>query len=104
MQDATEFNEAVDLIFDRIVDTLDASDADCDVELNQNVLEITCVDDSKIIVNRHGPNREIWIAAKSGGFHFKFADGRWVDTRSGEALADALARVVREQTGKQLKF
>ncbi|MGL5003789.1 MAG: iron donor protein CyaY [Casimicrobium sp.] len=104
MQDATEFSDAVDLIFDRIVDTLDASSADCDVELNQNVLEITCADDSKIIVNRHEPNREIWIAAKSGGFHFKVKNGVWVDTRSGEALTDALARVVREQTGVALKF
>jgi CyaY protein len=103
MLEVTEFNERVDLIFDRIVDTLDASDSDCDVEVNQNVLEITC-DDSKIIVNRHEPNREIWIAAKSGGFHFKCKDGVWVDTRSGELLAAALARVVREQTGETLKF
>jgi CyaY protein len=104
MLEVTEFNERVDLIFDRIVDSLDASDADCDVEVNQNVLEITCDDDSKIIVNRHEPNREIWIAAKSGGFHFKFKDGVWIDTRSGEWLAAALARVVREQTGETLKF
>jgi CyaY protein len=104
MSDVSQFNEAVDLVFDRIVDTIDASDTDCDVEVNQSVLEITCADDSKIIVNRHEPNREIWVAAKSGGFHFKWNGAAWVDTRSGEMLPAALVRVVREQTGATLKF
>jgi CyaY protein len=104
MQNVSEFNTAVDLVFDRIVDTIDASDAGCDVEVNQSVLEISCADDSKIIVNRHQPNREIWVAAKSGGFHFKWQDEQWIDSRSGELLAAALARVVREQTGVSLKF
>jgi CyaY protein len=104
MSDVSQFNEAVDLVFDRIVDTIDASDTDCDVEVNQSVLEVTCADDSKIIVNRHEPNREIWVAAKSGGFHFKWSGAAWVDTRSGEMLPAALTRVVREQTGATLKF
>lgn len=104
MQNISEFNDAVDLVFDRIVDIIDASDADCDVEVNQSVLEITCADDSKIIVNRHQPNREIWVAAKSGGFHFTWRDGHWIDTRSGELLSAALARVMREQTAVTLKF
>jgi CyaY protein len=104
MFNVTEFNERVDLIFDRITDTLDAADSDIDVELNQGVLEATCSNDSKIIINRHEPNREIWIAAKSGGFHFKWLNESWRDTRSGEALDAALTRVFREQTGETLKF
>ncbi len=93
-----------DLVFDRIVDTLDASDVDCDIELNAGVLEITCADRSKIIVNRHAPNQEIWVAAKSGGFHFKWRDEEWIDTRSGEALRVTLGRVVEQQTGAALQF
>jgi CyaY protein len=104
MQDVTEFNESVLLVFDRIVDTLDASDVDCDIELNEGVLEISCPDASKLIINRHEPNREIWVAAKSGGFHFRWTGDSWIDTRSGDVLADTLARVVREQTGASLKF
>jgi CyaY protein len=100
----TEFDALVDLVFDRIVDTLDASNADCDIELNQGVLEITCADDSKIIVNRHAPNQEIWLAAKSGGFHFKHVGDDWIDTRGCDRLAAALARVVALQTGEILKF
>ncbi|TAG05919.1 MAG: iron donor protein CyaY [Burkholderiales bacterium] len=104
MLDPTEFDALVDVVFDRIVDTLDASDADCDIELNQGVLEISCADRSKIIVNRHGPNQEIWVAAKSGGFHFKHQNNEWIDTRSGDTLPTTLNRVVNLQTGQSLKF
>ncbi len=104
MPSATEFNETVDALFDRFVETLDNADAVDDVELNQGVLEITCGDGSKIIVNRHAPTQEIWVAAKSGGYHFRREEGGWVDTRSGEALADAMTRVVREQTGLAVSF
>lgn len=104
MLDPTEFDAMADLVFDRIVDTLDASDADCDIELNAGVLEISCADRSKIIVNRHAPNQEIWVAAKSGGFHFKWRDAQWIDSRSGELLGVTLSRVVALQTGHTLKF
>ncbi len=104
MLDVSEFNERIDLIFDRIIDTIDASDTDCDAEVLQGVLEITCADRSKIIVNRHEPTREIWVAAKSGGFHFKLDGENWLDTRSGESLTAALSRVFREQSGVSLEF
>ena len=108
MISATEFNETVDVLFDQIVETIDESEAADDVELNQGVLEITCLDasrvKSKIIINRHAPTQEIWVAAKSGGYHFRWADGVWLDTRSGEPLSDAISRVVFEQTGQRVSF
>lgn len=108
MLSATQFNEIADALFERIVQTLDATDAADDIELNQGVLEITCVEagkgKSKIIINRHAPTQEIWVAAKSGGYHFKWADGTWVDTRSGEALSDAISRVLFEQSGVRVSF
>ncbi len=104
MISATEFNETVDALFDHIVETIDESEAADDAELNQGVLEITCNNQSKIIINRHAPTQEIWVAAKSGGYHFRWADGVWVDTRSGEPLSDAISRVVFEQTGVRVSF
>ena len=76
---------------------LDESAADLDWSLNDGILELECDDGSKIIVNRHVPNREIWVAARSGGFHFKPRAGRWCDTRSGEELGAALAALVFAQ-------
>ncbi len=104
MLSPTDFNETVDALFDQIVESIDATDAADDVELNQGVLEISCKDRSKIIINRHAPTQEIWIAAKSGGYHFRWADGIWLDTRSGEPLSDAISRVFFEQTGERITF
>ncbi len=104
MLSATQFNEIADALFEQIVEAIDATDAADDIELNQGVLEITCVNKSKIIINRHAPTQEIWVAAKSGGYHFKWSDGSWVDTRSGEALSDAISRVVFEQSAVRVAF
>jgi CyaY protein len=75
------------------------SDVDADWNLNDGILEIECADGSKLIVNRHVPNREIWVAARSGGFHFRAVAGAWRDTRSGEEFASQLARLLQEQAG-----
>ncbi len=104
MLSATHFNEIADSLFERIVESIDATDAADDIELNQGVLEITCVNKSKIIINRHAPTQEIWVAAKSGGYHFKLVAEAWVDTRSGEGLFDAIGRVVFEQSGVRVAF
>jgi CyaY protein len=78
---------------------LDASDVDLDWSLNDGILEVECEDGSKLIVNRHLPNREIWVAARAGGFHFRARDGAWRDTRSGDELGAALGALLRAQAG-----
>ena len=78
---------------------LDESDADVDWSLNDGILEIDCGGNGKLIVNRHVANREIWVAARSGGFHFHGHDGRWRDTRSAQELAATLTRLLRAQAG-----
>ena len=82
---------AIGAALDRALDT---SDADVDWSLNDGILEIECAEGGKLIVNRHLPNREIWVAARSGGFHFRGVDGHWRDTRSGEELGAALTRLL----------
>jgi CyaY protein len=83
----SEFMATTDRVLAAIGAALDAALADSDVDidwnLNDGILEIECEDGSKLIVNRHVPNREIWVAAKTGGFHFAARDGVWRDTRSG---------------------
>jgi len=101
--DESAFIAAADATLGRIGLALDAavetSNADLDWSLNDGVLTIECADDSRIIVNRHVPNREIWVAAKSGAFHFRATDGHWRDTRGGDELAAALARLLKTQAG-----
>ncbi|MEO9137086.1 MAG: iron donor protein CyaY [Casimicrobiaceae bacterium] len=99
--DETAFIAAADATLDRIGLALDAaletSDSDLDWELKDGVLTIECDDDSRIIVNRHVPSREIWVAAKNGGFHFRAVDGRWRDARGDDELASALVRLLKAQ-------
>lgn len=87
---------------------LDRGDADFDVELKPGgIIEIVCEDDSKIIVNRHAAAREIWVAARSGGFHFRppvEAGGAWAGTRDGVPLAEVLSRCLSEQAGAALRL
>jgi len=78
---------------------IDATGADVDWSLNDGILEIDAEDGGKVIVNRHAPNRELWVAAKSGGFHYRAVAGRWVDTRGGGELGAALSAILREQAG-----
>lgn len=83
---------------------IDGSDADLDWSLNDGVLSIDCGEDGKLIVNRHVPNREIWVAARSGGFHFRPDAGSWRDTRSGEELGVALTALLRLQADVAVSF
>jgi CyaY protein len=78
--------------------------ADLEIERQDNVLTIVFGDDSRIIVNSHTAAREIWVAARSGGFHYRFADGSWIDGRSGDELFRALSRLVGEQGGAQVSL
>jgi CyaY protein len=83
----------------------DEGEVDFDYELKPGgIVEIVCADGSKIIVNRHAAAREIWLAARSGGFHFRPEAGRWVGTRDGEDLAGVLSRCFSEQAGAVLEL
>lgn len=76
-----------------------ADEADIDFEMQSGILEVECADGSKVIISPHAIAKEIWVAAKSGGFHFRFdaATGRWIDTRSGDALRSRLVEILKQQ-------
>lgn len=93
-----EFNELADATLTQIETALERSGADLDFAMvSDSVLEIEFADRSKIIVNRHDAAKEIWVAARSGGFHYRWDGSRWQDTRSEEELMAALSRLISEQ-------
>jgi CyaY protein len=100
----SEFNQAANAVFARIEHAIDASDTDIDYDSNGTVLEMEFADGSKLIVNRHVPNREIWLAAKSGGFHYALQDGRWSSQRDNSELFAKLGELVQLGTGDKLDF
>jgi CyaY protein len=103
----TEFLDLAQSTLDTIETALDRlNDADVvDVECKRsgNVLEIEFIDNrSKIIVNSQAPLQEMWVAARSGGFHYKRVDGEWRNTRDGSELFAALSQLASAQGGAQL--
>jgi iron-sulfur cluster assembly protein CyaY len=99
----SDFHSAVDGVLARIEAAVEDAEG-LDVDLEAGILTLTMADASRVIVNRQTPNREIWVAARSGGFHFRFADGAWRDTRSGDELYASLARIVRLQGDVEVDF
>lgn len=99
----TEFITATDATLAAIGEALDQALADSDIDLdwslNDGILEIECEDGSKLILNRHVHNRELWVAARAGGFHFRPQGGAWRDTRSGNELGAALTELLAKQAG-----
>ena len=101
----TEFAALADPMLARIEHGLEASGVDLDFELAAGgVLEIELADGSKIIVNKHGIAREIWVAARSGGFHFRYDGNVWRDTRDGTELLEKLSRLLSEQAGETVSL
>jgi len=105
MMDDKEFNALADSVLARIEAALEASDADIDFELAAGgVLEIEFADASKIIVNRHGVAREVWVAARAGGFHFRWDGACWRDTRDGAELMEKLSSLASQQAGEAVRL
>jgi CyaY protein len=77
---------------------------DIDTHRTGGLLELAFPDGSKIIVNAQPPLHELWLAARGGGFHFRWEQGRWVDTRDGSEFLEALSRHASAQGGKALSF
>lgn len=92
------------------LDRLQASvDVTWDYELKPGgIIELDLEEGGKIIINRHTAAREIWIAARSGGFHFKPpstpAGQPWIDTRTGKALAAVLSDCISDQVGEPVSL
>lgn len=88
----------------RIDAWLDADTVDIDTQRSGGLLELTFPDRSKIIVNTQPPLHELWMAARAGGFHYRWVEGSWRDTRTGEDFFEALSRQASLQAGLALQF
>jgi CyaY protein len=83
---------------------LQADVVDIDAMRTGGLLELGFPDGSKIVINTQPPLHELWMAARSGGYHYKFVRGAWADTRDGRDFFDALSACSSEQAGKVLRF
>ena len=90
---------AVELACDRINDD---TDADIDNQRTGGMITLTFANHSQIIINLQKPLQEIWMAAKAGGFHYKFNGHQWRDTKGASEFFADLSRYASEQSGQSL--
>ena len=96
----TEFEALAGTTLAAVERGIEATGLDIDIQAKgAGVLEIEFQDGSKMIINRHAAAREIWVAAKSGGFHYRHDGTAWRNTRDGDELFAALSRLVSAQAG-----
>ncbi|MDM0076683.1 iron donor protein CyaY [Variovorax sp. J2P1-59] len=82
----------------------DATDVDIDNQRVGGMITITFGNGSQLIVNLQKPLQEIWLAARSGGYHYRHDGNAWVDTKTSEELFGNLSREATLQAGQPLEF
>jgi len=104
----SEFHSRADAVLAAIEAALDRwlqeDVIDIDGQRTGGMLELTFPSGSKVVVNTQPPLHELWLAARTGGYHFRWAGSRWIDTRSGTDFFTALSREISAQAGRLLQL
>ena len=96
-----EFQNAATAMLNRIEQAVEDSGADIDYENAGEILQLEFPNRSKIIINKQAAASQIWVAAKSGGFHYRYdaSTQQWRNDQSGMELFGELSRLASEQAG-----
>ncbi|ANP75249.1 iron donor protein CyaY [Vibrio sp. 10N.222.51.C8] len=100
----TEFHQLVDIQMQNIEEAIDESEADIDYEVTGNVMTLEFENRSQIIINRQEPMKEIWLASKSGGFHFKLVDDKWTCSKTGMELFEMVKEECVKHAGEAIDW
>jgi CyaY protein len=102
----SEFHACAHAVLSAIEATLDRwlqeDEIDIDSQRTGGLLELQFPSGSKIVVNTQPPLHELWLAARTGGYHFRLVDGQWIDSRSGGEFFAMLSREISAQAGRSL--
>lgn len=100
----SEFNECIEQLFQQIEETFDEQEADVDTENSGGILTIEFENDSTIVLSRQIATHQLWLAARSGGYHFEFIETQWQCTRTSRPFYSALAEECLQQAGVEVAF
>lgn len=101
--DASEFARESAAVLARIEQGIIDAGIDADF-VGDGVLEVEFDEGGKMIVNRHDVSRQIWVAGRTGAYHFRWDGKGWVDTRSGEALLAVVSGLASELAGQRVEL
>ena len=102
----SEFNALVDESFELLQEALDLCDDDLDWEDSGGVMTVTFDNGTSMVFSRQGATRQLWLAARSGGFHFEYDEAAkdWRDTREGHLFKPFVVQQMQEQAGVDLQW
>ena len=97
----SEFNNLVDTTLETLEFALDELEDDVEYEVAGGVLTLEFDNGSSMVFSRQPPVQQLWVAARTGGFHFAWDEhaGDWCDTRVGRAFRPFVVELMREQAG-----
>lgn len=101
MDRAESLLRAIEACCDRINER---TDADIDNQRVGGMVTLVFSNGSQIVVNLQKPLHEIWLAARSGGYHFHFDGNQWQDTKGQGEFFARLSRDASVQSGRELVF
>lgn len=103
-----EFMDRAEALLTRVEACCDSineqSDADIDNQRVGGMVTLTFANGSQIVVNLQKPLHEVWLAARAGGFHYRFDGAAWQDTKGQGEFFAHLARYAGEQAGQAVAF
>ncbi len=85
----------------------DGYDGEFDVSLSQGVLTVLINDRGSWVINKQGPNRQIWWSSPLSGpqrYEWRHNEDEWVHTRSDENLLKILRAEMLEVSGVDLNL
>jgi CyaY protein len=100
--DESEFNQRIDETLFIIEEAIDNSGVDIDYDTIAGILTLEFSDQSKIIINRQAALSQLWIAARSGGFHLDYKDDQWFCNTETCSLDVLLDRLCTDQAQQQV--
>lgn len=101
----SEFNELMDETIIAIEEALDELDElDLDYETSGGILTITVENGTKVIINRQTPLKQLWLAAKDGGYHLDWTGESWQTDKDQEPLETLLNRVLSQQSNETIRL
>ncbi|MBG6286267.1 iron donor protein CyaY [Pseudomonas nitroreducens] len=100
------FHDLVDAVQVTVEDAFDDSDLDLDLENSSGVLTVRFENGTQLILSRQPALRQLWVAARSGGFHFDYDESGslWICDSTREPLGALLNRTTLEQAGEDVDF
>lgn len=96
----SQFHDLVDTTQINLEDIIDNSDVDIDIENSAGILTLTFENQHQLILSRQEPLKQLWLADRTGGFHFDYDSNQaaWYCAGTEQTLGQMLSDILLAHT------